>query len=286
MLGPGLFIAIATALTWGAAAVCGAFEAFDGEGAGARLLRATLAYAAVVGWQPLVALAIARRWSRGEGDLDHGLRTTRGLSTAAVVVPIALLVAAGVVDALLHHAIVLPRDRFVPGGLGAVVRGALALVGVISVVWLQAISEELGWRGFLLTGLMRRLGAWPGLALHGVAWGLWYAPVLLVAGAAGGGEGQLSRIAGFVVTCVLLGMLLGWIRLASRSVLCSAVSNATLTLCGALPLALQGTSSTLTAIYQPAGWLPLSLAIAVIASRASLRSAVAVPYRSIPDHVN
>ena len=93
-------------------------------------------------------------------------------------------------------------------------------------------------------------------------------------------------MASFVVTCALLGVLLGWLRLASRSVLARAASNATLTICAGLPLVLQGTPSPLGAVFEPAGWIPMLLLIALIAAHAPLRRAIAVPERGLPEHVN
>ena len=97
---------------------------------------------------------------------------------------------------------------------------------------------------------------------HGALWGLWYAPLLLVT--TGTGLTSLARCAAFVVTCSLLGILLGWIRIAAKSVLVAASANATLTICAALPLFLDGTSAPRTGIFLPVGWVPLGLAVLAI----------------------
>lgn len=289
MRGPVVFVGLAVALTWLAAAWCEAAVAGAGAGEGAPLLRASLIYVAVVGWQPLVALAVARRWFGDDGELDHGVRGGRGrFWWMSVAWPVALLIAAVGVRLVVAGDLGHGLDAGA-GAEGAPARpwtelpSAIgAFLGAAGVLWLQAVGEELSWRGYLLTRLMRGLGAWPGLVLHGVLWGIGYAPIFLV----GAGAGSLERLAGFVVTCALLGIVFGWIRLASRSIYVSAASNAMLTIAGGLPLALQGTAPPLAAIYEPAGWLPIAAAIALIASRSSLRAAVAVPYRALPDHVS
>lgn len=280
--GPAAFVALAIALTWLSAAWLGAGATDDGP-ATTRLLRASLIYAAVVGWQPLVALALARRWFGDDRELDHGVaHGAPRFWTISIAWPVALLVAAAAI-ALAGDAPAATTAVAAPRGSWSEAGSAIAcFVAAVGVLWLQAIGEELAWRGYLMTRLMRRLGAWPGVVLHGVLWGLWYAPILLVVGPGA----SVARLAGFVVTCALLGIVLGWLRLASRSIYVSAASNATLTLCGGLPLAIQGISSPLTAIYEPAGWLPIALSIALIAARSSLRAAIAVPYRRIPEHVN
>lgn len=261
--GPAVFLVLAFLLTWGTAALVDAHPT--------TLLGASLAYAAVVGWPPLVAMWLAQRVAHDERALDRGRRPAPPrFSVLSIAAPLVLLAAAALVDgARAPAAIDVPPDL-----LAAIT----ALCGVIAVLWLQAIAEELAWRGYLLPRLMRRLGGWPGLLVHGALWGVCYAPVFLV--------GDRSRIASFVVTCGLLGVLLGWLRLASRSIYASAASNATLTICAGLPLALHGARAPLGAVFEPIGWVPMLVAIALIAARSSLRAAIAVPERRIPEHVN
>lgn len=262
MRGPWLFVATTFLLTWGTAALVPARAT--------SLLDASIAYAVVVGWPPLVALWLAQTTIRDQRALDRGRRVaTPPFSVISIVAPLVLLAIATLVAG------VRPARLDAPPDLGASVS---AYVAVVAVLWLQAIAEELAWRGYLLPRLMRRLGNWPGLVAHGVLWGACYAPIFLV--------GDRSRIASFVVTCGLLGVLLGWVRLASRSVYASAASNATLTICAGLPLVLQGAPSPFGALFEPIGWLPMLLAIGVIAAHSSLRAAIALPERPLPEHVN
>jgi uncharacterized protein len=275
----GLFVALAFALSWiPAVLLAGAWGRADLPASSA-LLRASAVYAAVLGWQPIVAMLVVRAWLGDPPGLDRGLRSAPPrYQLLGVIAPLVLLGAAALVDAALGDAA--PAARSVANPLG-VVAALVSFVAVLSVLWLQAFSEELGWRSFLLGALMREIGSWPGLVVHGVLWGLWYAPVFLLAG-----DDSLARTASFVVTCALLGALLGWVRLASRSVLASAASNAVLTIGAGLPLILQGASSRHSAIYQPSGWIPMGAALLAIACLAPLRARVAVPLRELPPHVN
>jgi membrane protease YdiL (CAAX protease family) len=281
---PLLFVAIAISLTWiSAAALSGAFGDPAAEPSASGLLRASLVYAAVVGWQPLVAFALVRRLER-QRSIDYGLRPAApGCSLLSIAVAIAVLAAAALVDAVLTRS---SHPVPWPAAAGAswvtALSSVAAFAGVVAVLWLQAVAEELAWRGYLLARLMRALGPWPGLILHGALWGLCYAPVFVVVG----GMQSLDRVAAFVVTCSLLGVILGWLRLASGSIYASAASNATLTICAGLPLVLQGASSYLVAVFEPVGWLALLAAIGVFASRASWRSRIVVPSRRMPEHVN
>jgi membrane protease YdiL (CAAX protease family) len=276
--GAAWFLGLVIVLSWLPAWWLMGAGATDG-GAGSRLLRASLVYAAILGWQPVVAMVVVRRWIDRGGDVGVRGASTR-FAVLSVVAPLLLLAAAAGLDALLWSQ-VRPPAVHVDGGLdvAAVASMGLGLVGTVAVLWLQAASEELGWRGYLLDRLMAACGSWPGLLVHGALWGLWYAPVFVI-GSDGGG---LARAAGFVVTCALLGTLLGWLRLASGSILASAASNATLTLAAGLPVMLQGTSSARSAIYEPAGWIPLAALLLVIAALGRLRDAVAAPVGALPE---
>jgi membrane protease YdiL (CAAX protease family) len=276
-----VFVGITLVLTWATSALV--MGAWSSNGAPTtRLLRASLLYAAVVGWQPLFALWIVRRVV-DRTFVDHSRRTISPRYTwFSIVLPILLLVGATIVDVLVGAS----RTAADTGQLAVdgsdVAVAVAAFLGVLAVLWMQACVEELAWRGYVLPRLMEVSGPWPGLFLHGVLWGACYAPVFLV----GNGDVQLGRMAGFVVTCGLLGVLLGWLRLASGSIAASATCNATLTICAGLPLVLQGVSPLFGAVFEPAGWLPMLVLVALIVLRPSWRAAVAVPRRRVPEHLN
>ena len=87
---------------------------------------------------------------------------------------------------------------------------------------IAAFGEEFGWRGYLLMRL-RPLGALPAAAATGAIWGIWYAPLVLL-----GYAYPQHRMVGLplmVGFCTLSGVILGWLRLASGSVLAAAVGR-------------------------------------------------------------
>lgn len=104
------------------------------------------------------------------------------------------------------------------------VPSAIYLPGLLSI---QLMGEELGWRGFLLPRLMKAgLGQWKALILTGAIWGLWHAPSSL-SGCFFAGHWFLGII-GMIVWLTLVGIIFGWLMLASGSVWVPAVAHAAL----------------------------------------------------------
>jgi membrane protease YdiL (CAAX protease family) len=273
--GPAVFVIVTVALTLVSTAVCiPAAERIELDASA--MLRASIIYVAVVGWQPLVAFAIARRWFADDQAFDHGVHpVSLRESIFAVIVAVFVLLVAAVAEVALVHRAAAGEPPHVVAALPwlKVARLLIAFAAIIAILWLQAIVEELTWRGYVLPRLMRTLGAWPGLAAHGLLWGLSYSPLFAFAG------GSMLRSLGYVVTCGLLGIVLGWLRLSSRSIYASAASNATLTIGAGLPLLLIGETSRFSAAFEPVGWAPLLFVIALIAWHRPSRAAVVTPLR-------
>lgn len=97
-----------------------------------------------------------------------------------------------------------------PGALVAVQLAQIPFEAILPN-GLLTFGEELGWRDYLLP-LLLPLGRWPALLLSGVAWGLWHAPIILL-GYHYPDHPQLG-----VLVMVGFTVLLGWLRLASRSI--------------------------------------------------------------------
>ncbi|WP_042285234.1 CPBP family intramembrane glutamic endopeptidase [Nocardiopsis alba] len=114
----------------------------------------------------------------------------------------------------------MPRDGF-PLEAYLVVLG-MVMVSFVPTL-LMCFGEELGWRGYLLPRLLP-LGVWPALLVSGVVHGLWHGPQLLIHSLSGSfGPGDVLT---FLASVVLLGVVLGWLRLVSRSVWPAVVGHA------------------------------------------------------------
>lgn len=280
------YLGLTFALTWLPAWFLGGTWLGEGRPLVTRLLTSSLFYAACMGWQPIAAAWIARRWLERPRAFDHGLQPARarfillagaaplGLAILAVTLAwIFGLLGAPVPDSLHGHAE--SELLLASPSMGRAFALAAAFMATVALILAQCLGEEIGWRGFFMVRLMQRFGPWKGLFLHGLVWGIWYAPVFLL------GNGDLMRSAlrgaAFVLTCMLLGVLLGWLRLASRSIVPATIANTVLTLTAGLPFLLQGVDVGLRgSAYGPPGWLPMAIAIAILAA-GKYRAAVITP---------
>ena len=251
------FVGITVGLSWISAAAL-ADSLPGGDSAPVRLFRASLYYAAVMGWQPLIGAWLAR-WVRHDGTPAPGLGGARAADVA---------IAVGVGVGLAAVAMIVARLIGEPAGAGAALGGSVAAAALL-ILCVQALTEEYGWRGFPLACAIEQWGPRAGLVIHGLAWGAWYAPLFLFASS--DPWSSLGAAGGFVVTCLLLGVVLGWLRLRSGSLLPSAVANVVLTAFAALPLLLHGGSAgARDAVFRWPGWPVLGVAALLILLRGRL----------------
>jgi uncharacterized protein len=252
------FVVVTTCLSWLTAAALGGPWLREGEPLSTRLLSAALYYAAVMGWQPLVGAWLARLVRDERQRTPAGVRRPR-LREIAVAALLAVGLAA--LSMVVARAFGEPTSDATAQPLGS--GTALAVAGALVVLAVQAFTEELGWRGFPLTWAVERWGERGGLVIHGLVWGIWYAPMFLIS--SGAPSESLPIATGFAVTCLLLGIVLGWLRLWSGSVFPSMVANAVLTVAGGLPmLALAGSSGHRDAVFRWPGWLVIGAVAAAL----------------------
>lgn len=225
------------------------------SGLGLRTPGAVFVLAAMMVAPSLGVLAVVGVLRRAPGTmLATGLRAQGGIRSwwrwgllawvgppALAVLALMLATATGVYEPDLGHLSGL-AETLRSQGAGALpvplgVVAALQLVQVLVVGWVNvipALGEEWGWRGWLLPQLLP-LGRWPAILVVGVVWGLWHTPVLMLGYDYPLHSGPV-RVLLMVGLCVVLGSLLGWLRLRSGSVWPAAIAHGFVNAVAGLPL--------------------------------------------------
>ncbi len=237
-------------------------------------------------WPPAVGAYVARRWVERGSFADAGLRVgPKRYIVIAWLLPTVLTGLAMVLSVPLYPfdpSFETLRQAFEQAGqtppaslaLIAAAQLAFALTLAVPINAIFAFGEEFGWRGYLQPRLMALLGYWPGLIAHGAIWGFWHAPLIFLIGYNYPGHPWLG-VPLFVIAGVLLGMVFGWLRLASDSVVPPTVAHASLNATAGLPLLLlRGVDPAVGGvIYSPVGWVVLAGTIVVLMWRGALKPA-------------
>ena len=108
---------------------------------------------------------------------------------------------------------------------------AITLAPLINVIF--ALGEEIGWRGYLLPKLLP-LGQWRAMVISGLIWGIWHAPAIMQ-----GLNFPLHPYLGNVIMtvgCVLLGIIMGWLYLNTRSPWATALAHGAINATAGIPL--------------------------------------------------
>ena len=96
---------------------------------------------------------------------------------------------------------------------------------VLAESFVYALGEELGWRGYLQTRLVQ--SGWPfPLLLGGLIWAGWHLPFLWWVILGGYSLEGITRAILFTTTITFMGVFIGWLRLASGSVLVATAMHA------------------------------------------------------------
>jgi membrane protease YdiL (CAAX protease family) len=108
---------------------------------------------------------------------------------------------------------------------------ALTLAPFINVLF--TLGEELGWRGFLLPHLFP-LGQWKAILISGIIWGIWHAPA--VAQGLNYPGYPIPGIFMMVIFCVLLGIIISWLYLNTKSPWVAALAHGSINASAGLPV--------------------------------------------------
>jgi membrane protease YdiL (CAAX protease family) len=158
----------------------------------------------------------------------------------------------------------------------------LMLGAIIGSTWFQA-GEEIGWRGFALPALAKRIGlAWASLVV-GVVWALWHLPLFFLAGS--GSTGQSFPL--YLLHVTALSVAMAWLYWRSAGSLLlvmlmhASVNNTT----GVVPAALPGAADPFAVRGSFVAWATVAVSWALAAvfllqmRRASATEPARLPWR-------
>ncbi|HUZ77323.1 MAG TPA: type II CAAX endopeptidase family protein [Chloroflexota bacterium] len=252
----------------------------------------SFAIIALLMWPPAIGAFVARHFVERSGWADSGLRWPRWRYVViAWFLPAGFAIASMVISLPLYHfdasLSALPHSVRGPAPqMLLLIQVVAALTLAIPINSIFAFGEELGWRGYLLPRLQQLFGYWPGLLGHGAIWGVWHAPLIVLTGYEYPRHHYLGVLL-FIVFLALASTILGWLRLASGSIVPSTIVHAGNNAIGALPLLLlQGVDTAIGGvIYSALGFAVLLVIIAwlVVTGRlADLRSPNWRPGHTLP----
>lgn len=127
---------------------------------------------------------------------------------------------------------------------------------------LFALGEELGWRGFLLPRLLP-LGQWKAVLWSGLIWGLWHMPAV-IQGLNYPGYPVLG-IFMMIVFCLLLGTILAWLYINTRSPWVAALAHGAVNAVAGLPVLFLAPKLNIAfggTLAAPTSWIGMALFIA------------------------
>jgi membrane protease YdiL (CAAX protease family) len=151
----------------------------------------------------------------------------------------------------------------------AQVASALTFAPFINMLF--ALGEELGWRGFLLPRLIP-LGQWKAMLLSGAIWGLWHAPTTLLHGYNFPQHPYLGILI-MTIGCMLLGVILSWLTVQTRSPWAAALGHGAFNAVAGLSFLFLTPGFDTALAGSPlglAGWLPMIIVIALLLWRKQL----------------
>ncbi len=127
---------------------------------------------------------------------------------------------------------------------------------------LFTMGEELGWRGYLLPNLLP-LGQWKAVLISGMIWGVWHAPAIIQGHNYPGYP--ILGVFMMIIFCVLLGIIISWMYLNTRSPWVAALAHGAVNAIAGLPVLFfepgfnMAFGGTLAA---PTAWIGMALFIA------------------------
>jgi membrane protease YdiL (CAAX protease family) len=147
--------------------------------------------------------------------------------------------------------------------------GAITIVGL--VLFVLVIGEEIGWRGFMLPTLLRRMSPLLASGVTGGLWALWHAPLYFLPGMPSYGDPYLA----FVLWIVPLSFVMTWLWIRTRSVIIATVAHGSANVVSGLVLPLDDPGPRY--VFSGIGFAVVAVVLVVVARREFLASPPPLP---------
>lgn len=231
-------------------------------------------------FMPALAVAVTKLICKGGwGDLGLRPRLKQGWPWYILAAEGPLLFIA--LGAALYY-LVFPNDfnaAALPGLKPQLPLMLAALIFSPLINLIPCAGEELGWRGFLLPRLVGRFGPGRGLALTGLVWGLWHAPMIALGhnyGLEYPGWPWLGIFA-MVLFCFFVGNFLSYATLKTGSFWPAALAHGSLNGCASLGLVFMVNAATADPFVGPVATGLLGGAGLIIAGLVSFLLVIRMP---------
>jgi uncharacterized protein len=123
-----------------------------------------------------------------------------------------------------------------------------AILSAFASTFVFALTEEIGWRGYLLPRLMP-LGTRPAVLVSGLLHGIFHLPLILLTPFYHGAGNKLIVVPLFLASLTLAGAIYGYLRLATGSVWPAAIAHTSLNTAWGILTGLTAVSSPLAVEY-------------------------------------
>jgi uncharacterized protein len=140
-------------------------------------------------------------------------RVVLGAWAYGVIVPLAAYVAVWGSGAGGFDADALAAGLGLTGAVGAAISAVVALTALVVPFTLLALSEDLGWRGLLVTRLAEISGPRTVVLVSGIAWSAAHYPLMIWIGGTPDGVSMPYAVAMFTIGTTALGAVLAWMQL-------------------------------------------------------------------------
>jgi uncharacterized protein len=144
-----------------------------------------------------------------------------------------------------------------------VIRDGIMLIFISPLIFpfhIAAFGEEIGWRGYLLPLLLKKMEQRKAIILNGALWGLGHGPLIYLGFNYGSGYwgAPFTGIIMMTLVGIVCGVLLSYVTLKSESVIPASILHGSMNVIGEFPIAVAASSASCLLGPNPTGIIGMS----------------------------